>query len=88
MDRLLRYRGYIILSLLWAIVFGGYVLYDHWPRPKPIEIIEPTPPVAPTTAFIQVHVAGAVRRPGVYPLPADSRLVQAVEASGWRLRCG
>jgi competence protein ComEA len=82
MDRLLRYRDYIILSLLWAVFFGGYVLYDHWPRPEPIEIIEPTALPAPTDAPIQVHVAGAVRRPGVYALPPGSRLLQAVEAAG------
>jgi competence protein ComEA len=82
MDRWVRYRGYIIVSLLWIIIFGSYVLYDRWPRPEPIQVIEPTLKVAPTEALIQVHVAGAVRRPGVYALPPDSRLLHAVEAAG------
>jgi len=82
MDRLLRYRGAIIVSLLWIILFGAYLIYDRWPRPEPIQIIEPTLIGAPTEALIQVHVAGAVRHPGVYALPGDSRLLQAVEAAG------
>ncbi len=82
MDRFLRYRGYIIVSLLWVILFGGYILYDRAPRPEPIEITEPTALAIPTEVVIQVHVVGAVQRPGVYALPSDSRLLQAVEAAG------
>jgi competence protein ComEA len=33
-------------------------------------------------ATILVHVAGAVRAPGVYQLPADARIAHAVEAAG------
>ena len=29
MDRWVRYRGYIIVSLLWIILFGSYVLYER-----------------------------------------------------------
>jgi len=40
-----------------------------------------SPPItAPTPAF--VHVAGAVAAPGVYQLPAGSRVVNAVDAAG------
>jgi competence protein ComEA len=82
METLLRHRGYVVLTLVYVILFGGYVLYEHRPQLEPVEIVEPT--VAPTLAPapIQVHVAGAVRRPGVYTLPAGSRLLQAVEAAG------
>lgn len=78
----MRYRGYIILTLVYAIMFGGYVLYERRPQPEPIEIIEPTRASTPTPALIQVHVSGAVRRPGVYSLSPESRLAQAIEAAG------
>ena len=36
----------------------------------------------PSQAPLTVHVAGAVNRPGVYDLPAGSRVADAVEAAG------
>ncbi len=82
MEAILRYRGYIILSLVYAVIFGGYVVYERRPQPEPIEIVEPTAASTPTPAPLQVHVTGAVRQPGVYVLPPGSRLLQAVEAAG------
>lgn len=82
METLLRHRGYIILTLIYAIVFGSYILYERRPQPEPMEIIEPTIAPTLTPAPIQVHVTGAVRQPGVYALPPGSRLLQAVEAAG------
>jgi len=82
METLSRYRGYVILTLIYAIMFAGYVLYDRWPQPEPIEIIDPTPTPTCTPLPIHVHVIGAVQRPGVYLLPPASRLFQAVEAAG------
>ncbi len=38
------------------------------------------PPGKPET--IMVHICGAVRNPGVYELPADSRIIDAVTAGG------
>jgi len=82
MEMIVRYRGYIILTLVYIIVFGVYVAYERRPQPEPIEIIEPTVAITPTEAPIQIHVAGAVRDPGVYSFPANSRLFQAIEAAG------
>ncbi len=82
MEMVVRYRGYIILTLIYIIVFGVYFAYERRPQLEPIEIIEPTMGVLPTEVPIQVHVAGAVRDPGVYSLPANSRLLQAIDAAG------
>jgi competence protein ComEA len=47
----------------------------------PASAVAPSAP--PTTAgIITVHVAGAVRRPGVYRLPSGSRVVDAIEQAG------
>jgi len=78
MEAILRHRGYIILSLVYAIIFGGYVLCERRPQPEPIEIVDPTAASTLTPTPIQVHVTGAVCRPGVYALPSGSRLLQAV----------
>lgn len=82
METLLRYRGYAILTLIYAIVFGGYVLYERRPQPEPIEIVEPTMVPTSTPSPIHVHVTGAVQRPGLYVLSPASRLAQALEAAG------
>lgn len=82
------YRGYVALTLVYTILLGGYVWYDRRPQPEPLVIVQPTPALSPTfaptatAAPIQVHVAGAVQRPGVYTLAPNSRLIQAVEAAG------
>ncbi len=95
MNGFTRHRGYIVLSLAFAILFGGYVLWDRWPRAEPVLILEapasptaaalvitPSPALTATPEPVRVHVAGAVQRAGVYTLAADSRLIDAVQAAG------
>lgn len=77
-----RYRGYITVALICAIAFGSYLLYERRPRPEAMEIIEPTAGPTATEALIQVHVAGAVRDPGVHALPPNCRLTDALDAAG------
>ena len=48
-----------------------------------ISEISPTEPVVPTEIF--VDVCGAVVKPGVYEMEADSRVFQAIEAAGGML---
>lgn len=47
------------------------------PRGEPVELLP-----APTPAPILVHVVGAVQQPGVYPLPRESRVQDAIQAAG------
>jgi len=77
-----RYGGYLSLILLLLILVGGVFLYLRWPRPSPIEIIEPTPSSVSTSGEVGVYVVGAVMNPGVYFLPQGSRVADALEAAG------
>jgi competence protein ComEA len=82
MASLLRYRGYIITSLVWIIILGLYVVYDRWPHPEMIVIETAGPAPSATVGQIAIHVSGAVHNPGVYQLPSDARVQQAIEAAG------
>ena len=82
MQSLLRFRGYIITSLVWVIILGLYVAYDRWPRPETIVIETPSAVPSATVGLIVIHVSGAVRNPGVYQLAPDARSQQAIEAAG------
>jgi len=71
---------------LWGIAFGvvcgllaaGLLLLAAGkPRGEPIRLIPP-----PTQAPMIVHVAGAVKSPGVHSLPSGSRVKDAIEKSG------
>ena len=80
-------RGFVVPLLGAAALLGGYRLVERWPRPEPVAIVVPptataAPSVAPTLAPLTVHIVGAVERPGVYALPAGSRLDDLVRRAG------
>lgn len=68
----------VLIGLLCGLLAAGVILLIQSPgRGNPIEL-----PPAPTQAPILVDVRGAVAQPGVYPLPADSRVEDAIAAAG------
>ncbi len=68
----------VAFGILCGLLGGGLIyLVSSPPRGAPLQLL-PLPSPAP----IQVHVAGAVIHPGVYSLPAGSRLEQAIQAAG------
>ena len=90
-----RRRDVWLIALVVVVVaFGAFVLRSRAAAPKiappatapPAETTVPgasssSPPVATTVAeeVILVHVAGAVRRPGLYEMPAGARIADAIE---------
>lgn len=81
-------RGSLFVLLLSIGVNGLLVWSLHRQPGEPITVVQPTPAptatVVPTAtpAPIVVHVSGAVVRPGVYEVPAGSRVADAIAAAG------
>jgi competence protein ComEA len=69
---------YIVIGILLGLLLaGGIWVAARAPEGESVQLRP-----APTPEPIQVHVAGAVVRPGVYDLPEGSRVMDAVEAAG------
>ena len=68
----------ILIGLfIGLLVAGGLFLTTRTPAGQPVVLLP-----SPTPKPILVYVAGAVQRPGVFPLPPESRMVDAVRAAG------
>jgi competence protein ComEA len=71
-----------------TVLAGGALLIRRKPQPAPIVISTlatmPAPSLVPTAtqAPILAYVTGAVAHPGVYALPQDSRIENAIAAAG------
>ena len=75
-----RYRWLVIGLMAAPLLIGIGVLVDRQlqgPQPLEINLAE-----TPSASEIQVYVAGAVNRPGVYFLSDGDRWIDAVEAAG------
>jgi competence protein ComEA len=68
----------IVIGLICGLLAAGTVwLVSRPPRGQMVRLLPP-----PTLAPLIVHVSGAVTRPGVYSLPAGSRVKDAILAAG------
>jgi competence protein ComEA len=69
-------RALILISVLVGVISVAVVARGH---SQPV--IE-TPPIVIAPPKVMVDVAGAVKTPGVYELPANSRVIDAIAAAG------
>ena len=71
--------GVLIVGALGAAVALAVPLVQR-PAAPPVQMIAAAPPSV--VAELQVHIAGAVVQPGLYALPAGSRVGDAVSLAG------
>jgi competence protein ComEA len=68
----------IIIGIFIGLIVAGLLyLTVRTPAGKPVELLP-----SPTPEPIIVYVTGAVQRPGVYKIPRDGRLVDAIQQAG------
>jgi competence protein ComEA len=77
-------REALLLGVLVLAALGGGGMWYVRSLPQPVRIRAPTPAPTVSTAppTVLVHVAGMVRRPGVYELREGDRVLDAIEAAG------
>lgn len=79
MEWLERNRSNLAAMLVVLVTVAAAVLLQI-PRRPALQVLSPS--ASPTPPCIKVHVVGAVKTPGVYQLPADGRVDDAVRAAG------
>jgi len=84
LDDRTRFFPWIAAGLLLLAV-GYRVLAGRRPEPPPVSVEEPAvarPQRSRSAARVYVHVAGAVRRPGLYRVREGARVAAALELAG------
>ncbi len=82
--------GILAASAFWVLIFGAYLLFgQRRPAAQPIVIQSPPASMATPAALetaapspLRVYVSGEVKQPGVYRLPPDSLVQDAIAAAG------
>ena len=78
----------IILLVIVIVIGGGMVLYkninseDNIIINRALDITENNPAIQKEIPSVIIHIAGAVKTPGVYQLKSTSRIVDAVKIAG------
>jgi competence protein ComEA len=78
-------RELVLVGILGVAALGGAGLWYVRSLPQPVAIRAapmPAPSASDSAPPLIVHVAGWVAEPGVYELPAGSRVIDALEAAG------
>jgi competence protein ComEA len=89
---------WVLAALVSTVALGALLL---WKRNAPVEVAPPAVAHLPAAATavpaspqagvspgpaLLIHVAGAVRKPGLYELPHGARVADAIEAAGGPVR--
>jgi competence protein ComEA len=77
-------RELVLLVALGLVGLGGAGLWyvRSLPAPVAVRTAPRSPEASPTPTVLFVHVAGWVRRPGVYELHEGDRVIDAIELAG------
>jgi len=78
----------VILLIIVIIIGGGMILYkninseDNFIINRASDITENNPAIQKEIPSVIIHIAGAVKTPGVYQLKSTDRIVDAVKIAG------